>query len=90
MIFSGGIDGSLVIWKIPENSRFDLNEPYLDSESPSMGIQVAVWDKCHENQPIWDIKFNTNGNLISVGSDQSVGLWRAPTAEEADQQSPGL
>jgi hypothetical protein len=49
MIFSGGIDGSLVIWKIPENSRFDLNEPYLDSESPSMGSQVAVWDKCHEN-----------------------------------------
>lgn len=37
MIFSGGIDGSLVIWQIPENSRIDLNEPYLDSESPSMG-----------------------------------------------------
>ena len=41
--------------------------------------QLATWEQAHENQPIWSLRFNTQGNLLSVGSDASVALWQAPT-----------
>lgn len=54
-IFSGSRDGSLAIWRVPIEAVFDVNDPYLESEDETGARQVAVWDKCHEDQPIWDI-----------------------------------
>lgn len=30
------------------------------------------------------------GNLITVGSDASIGLWKSPTLQEIHQQEPDL
>lgn len=89
VLVSGGTDGSLVIWQIPD-SRQDPEENYFDTNSGCLGEQSAVWDGCHENQPIWDLKMNANGNMISVGSDSSVGLWRVPTLEDVTQGAQAL
>lgn len=69
----------MAIWRVPTDAVFDVNEPYQDLESEFAARQVAAWDKCHEDQPIWDIQLNQMGNLITVGSDASIGLWKSPT-----------
>ena len=84
-VFSGGIDGNIALWQIPPHSQQVYEDLYHSREDSSIARQVAVWDKCHEGQPIWDLKLNhSTGKLITVGSDSSVGLWRSPSQDEVD------
>lgn len=85
-MFSGDREGNIALWQIPSDSFYNFDDPYCESENDSIARQVAVWDKCHEGQPIWDIQLNNRGHLISVGSDSSVGLWRSPSRDEVDNQ----
>jgi hypothetical protein len=48
---------------------------------------VATWDFVHEQQPIWDLKLTPEGNLLSVGSDCSVAMWRTPQQEHSSHYS---
>lgn len=50
-------------------------------------FQLACWEQAHEAQPIWDLKLNSQGNLLSVGSDASVALWQAPSAHVLQSKS---
>lgn len=36
----------------------------------------------HEDQPIWDMSLSPHANLLTVGSDLSVALWRAPGPDD--------
>ena len=54
-VFSGGCDGNIAIWQIPSETFYNIDNPYCESENDSIARKVAVWDKCHEGQPIWDI-----------------------------------
>lgn len=44
MLFSGGTDGSMAIWRVPQHTKHNPDEAYLDSEGPENGKLVAVWD----------------------------------------------
>jgi len=50
-------------------------------KTEDMDFRVATWDFVHEQQPIWDLKTNSAGQLLSVGSDQSVAMWQAPNLD---------
>lgn len=52
-----------------------------------MDFKVATWDFVHEQQPVWDLKLNSDGYLLSVGSDSSVAMWQAPNREQPSMYS---
>jgi len=74
MLFSGGLNGAIHLWRVPNVHQAEAYGPVMNNQH-----QIATWEQAHENQPIWSLKLNQSGNLLSVGSDASVALWQAPT-----------
>ena len=70
MLFSGGVNGAINLWRVPNCRQVEPYTAVMDNQ-----YQLASWEQAHENQPIWSLRMNTNGNLLSVGSDASVALW---------------
>ena len=86
MLYSGGVNGSIHLWRMPPSS---LNRQAIDPYRPvdDSQCQVATWEQAHENQPIWSLKLNSQGQLLSVGSDASVALWQSPSGHDLQTKS---
>ena len=70
MLFSGGVNGAIHLWRVPQSRQVEPYGAVMDNQ-----YQLATWEQAHEAQPIWDLELNSDGNLLSVGSDASVALW---------------
>jgi WD40 repeat protein len=74
-VVSGSANGQIKVWTIPSVSQAG------DSFGPNKekSYCLASWNNAHGNEPIWDISIHPIENIfLSVGSDQSIGLWQTP------------
>ena len=82
MIFSSGVNGDIHLWRVPHRREVEPYGAVINNQ-----CQLAMWEQAHENQPIWALRLNSAGNLLSVGSDASVALWQAPNSNDLQVKS---
>ena len=73
-VFSGGIDGSIVAWAIPE----ELEKGREGRQGDMAAQRLWVRRDAHEDA-VWGLRAG-HGLLLSHGADQSVRLWREEAA----------